>query len=575
MNPRYAVFATVIAAIVTTACSPVPDDSHAPKKSQSPPVDASPQDAFGAERQLAANALTEDRIIEHVRALSADEFAGRGPAGEGDRLTQAYLVEQLEAIGFQPGATDGGWLQQFDLVSIDPVVPERWTFAGDAKTHDLQRWDDFVATSGVQSPRVVVDNAEVVFVGYGIQAPEFAWDDFKGQDLNGKVLLMLNNDPEWDPELFEGERRLYYGRWDYKYESAARQGAAGAIIVHTTPSAGYPWQVVQTSWTGEYFRLPAAGEPALHAEAWVTEAAARELVALTGNDLDALIEAARGRDFEPLPLGITTSLSLDLAITRTQTANVIGVLPGGDPQLADEHVVLMAHHDHLGIGEPNDAGDRIYNGARDNALGVATVLGVAEAYAGLSQPPRRSIMTLFVGAEEQGLFGSSHYARNPTVAPGKIAAAMNFDGGNIWGRTRDVTFIGYGKSTLDTVVESVAARQGRVVVPDQFPDRGYYYRSDQFSLAKIGVPATYFDMPADFIGRSAKWGRQQFEAYEAVHYHQPSDEYDDSWNLEGHLDDTRLAFWVGLQIADADELPRWVPGDEFEAARMEAINSLD
>jgi Zn-dependent M28 family amino/carboxypeptidase len=296
---------------------------------------------------------------------------------------------------------------------------------------------------------------------------------------------------------------------------------------------------------------------------------------MSGKDLDALIEAARSRDFTPVPLGITTSLALELAITRTQTANVLGVLPGSDPKIADEYVVLMAHHDHLGIGEPDASGDRIYNGARDNALGVATVLGVAEAYADLSQPPRRSIMTLFVGAEEQGLLGSSYFARNPTVAPGKIAAAMNFDSGNIWGRARDVTFIGYGKSTLDTVVESVAARQGRVVVPDQLPDRGYYYRSDQFSLAKIGIPATYFDKPSDFIGRPPEWGKQQFAAYEAVRYHQPSDEIYDGWNLEGQVDDARLAFWVGLQIADDDELPAWVPGDEFEAARKAAIDALD
>jgi len=566
MNWKPAALPLVLASLLIAAC--------APGNSPPPAADGPSQDAFSAERQQAADTITAERIARHVRVLSADEFAGRDPAGEGDRLTQAYLVEQLEAMGFQPGAADGGWLQTFDIVGIDPVVPERWSFTSGTERREIRRWDDFVATSGLQSRRAVIDDAELVFVGYGIQAPEYGWDDFKGQNLAGKILVMLNNDPEWDPELFEGERRLYYGRWGYKYESAARQGAVGAIIMHTTPSAGYPWQVVQTSGTGKYFRLPAAGEPALNVEAWVTEAAARDLVAMTGKDLDALIEAARSRDFTPVPLGITTSLTLELAITRTQTANVLGVLPGSNLQIGDEYVVLMAHHDHLGIGEPDASGDRIYNGARDNALGVATVLGVAEAYADLSQPPRRSIMTLFVGAEEQGLLGSSYFARNPTVAPGKIAAAMNFDSGNIWGRARDVTFIGYGKSTLDTVVESVAARQGRVVVPDQLPDRGYYYRSDQFSLAKIGIPATYFDKPSDFIGRPPEWGKQQFAAYEAVNYHQPSDEYDDSWNLDGQVDDARLAFWVGLEIADDDELPSWVPGDEFEAARKAAIDAL-
>ena len=573
MKPLPAACVIVIAAIVIAACSPTP--TPVPTESQSSAADSSSQEGLGSEREQAAASITEERIVEHVRVLSGDEFAGRGPASEGDRMTQAYLVARLAAMGYQPGAADGGWLQKFDLVGIDPTVPERWSFTSDTQRHALRRWDDFVVTSGVQSPRAVVEDAEVVFVGYGIQAPEYDWDDFKGQDLTGKILLMLNNDPEWDPDLFEGERRLYYGRWDYKYESAARQGAVGAIIIHTTPSAGYPWQVVQTSWTGEYFRLPASGEPVLNAEAWVTEDAARELVAMTGNDLDALVKAARRRDFAPVPLGIQTSLSLELAITRTQTANVLGLLPGSDPQLANEYVLLLAHHDHLGIGEPDATGDRIYNGALDNALGVATVLGVAEAYAGLSQLPRRSIMTLFVGAEEQGLLGSLYYARNPTVPPGRTAAAMNFDGGNIWGKARDIAFIGYGKSSLDAVVDSVAALQGRVVVPDQLPDRGFYYRSDQFSLAKIGIPATYFDTPSKFIGQPDDWGKQQVEAYEAVSYHQPSDEYNGSWNLDGQVDDARLAFWVGLKIADDDELPAWAPGDEFEAARKAAIDSLN
>jgi len=568
INAAIAISAMAIVLTAMAACSPASNEP-AQTAGNSPA-----RDALGIERERAVETITADRMIEHVLVLSSDEFGGRGPASEGDRMTQAYLIEQLDAMGFSPAGVDGTWLQEFDLVSIDPVVPKQWSFVSGAQSLELQRWRDFVATSGLQTPSAVVDDAEVIFVGYGIQAPEYDWDDFKGQDLSGKILLMLNNDPEWDPELFEGERRLYYGRWDYKYESAARQGAVGAIIIHTTPSAGYPWQVVQTSWTGEYFRLPAAGEPALAVESWVTEQAARELLALTGQELDALIEAARSRDFEPIALGIQGSLSLELEVSRARTANVLGVLPGSDPKLVDEYVVMMAHHDHLGIGQPNLAGDRIYNGARDNALGMSTILGIAGAYAGLSQPPRRSIMALFVGAEEQGLLGSLHFARNPTVPPGRIAAAMNFDGGNIWGESRDLAFIGYGKSSLDTIVEAVAERQGRVVVPDQFPDRGFYYRSDQFSLAKIGIPATYFYTPSDFIDRPKGWGKQQVKSYEAVNYHQPSDEYSTAWNLDGQVNDARLAFWVGLMIADADELPGWTPGDEFEAARIEALEVL-
>lgn len=551
------------------ACGP-----SEPPAPQAPPA-AEAESPFTEAGERAAATITADEILAHVKVLGADEFEGRGPASDGDRKTQQYLVEQLGALGYEPAAADGGWLQKFDLVGVDPVVPETWSFATDGDSREFRRWDDFVATSGVQVERATVDNAEVVFVGYGIQAPEYEWDDFKGRDLTGKVLLMLNNDPEWDPELFEGERRLYYGRWDYKYESAARQGAAGAVIVHTTPSAGYPWQVVQTSWTGEYFRLPATGEPVLQVEAWLTEGAARELVSMAGKDLATLIEAARSRDFEPVPLGVTTSLSLELGIERTQTANVLGVLPGSDPDLADEVVVLTAHHDHLGIGVPDDTGDSIYNGARDNGLGIGIVQEIAAAYASLEPAPRRSILVAYVGAEEQGLLGSLYYAQNPTVPPGRIAANMNFDGGNIWGKTRDITYIGYGKSSLDAVVDLVAARQGRVVKPDQLPDRGYYYRSDQFNLAKIGVPATYFDEGQDFVGRPAGWGKEQIEGYEAVQYHQPSDEYDDTWNMDGAVDDARLGFWVGLLVANADEMPTWVAGDEFEAARIAAIEALD
>ena len=529
---------------------------------------------FPAAAEAAAATITENVLLEHVLVLSADEFEGRGPASAGDAKTQQYLSAQLEESGFQPAAADGGWLQPFDIVAIDPVVPETWMFAAGDESRAFERWDEFVATSGLQTERAEFADAEVVFVGYGIEAPEYGWNDFKGMDLTGKVLLMMNNDPEWDAELFEGDTRLYYGRWDYKYESASRQGAVGAIIIHTTPSAGYPWQVVQTSWTGEYFRLPPTGAPVLPVEAWMTEGAAAELVGMAGKDLAALIESARSPEFEPVPLGVTTSFGLDLGVAKTKTANILGILPGSDPELADEVIVLTAHHDHLGIGTPDDSGDRIYNGARDNALGVSTVLAVAGAYAQLPEAPRRSILVAFVGAEEQGLLGSQYYAENPTVPAGRIAANMNFDGGNIWGRSPEVTFIGYGKSSLDAVAERVAARQGRTVVPDQYPDRGYYYRSDQFNFAKIGVPATYFDRPSKVIGRPDEWAKEQVEAYEAVRYHQPSDEYYPEWTLEGQVEDAQLAFWVGLIVANDYEMPTWTPGDEFEAAREAALDAL-
>ncbi len=560
MNRRHSLTLTPILLCLAACGGDAPPDG-APAAGDNP-----------VERALAM--ITADYMREQVIELASDRYEGRGPGTAGDRLARDYLVGELQALGLEPGAADGGWQQAFELVGLTAEQPPEWSFATADASLALDQWNDFIASSGVQAERAAFDDAELVFVGYGIQAPEYDWDDYKGVDLDGKVLLIMNNDPDWDPELFAGETRLYYGRWRYKYESAARQGAVGAIIIHTTPSAGYPFQVVQTSWTGEQFQLPAGDEPRSQVEAWVTEDAARRLVALGGHDLDALREAADNRDFEPVPLGVTTSIAMDVELSRVESANVLGLIPGSDPELADEAVIYTAHHDHLGIGTPNEAGDTIYNGAMDNASGVAQVLAIARALQALPEPPRRSILVAFVGAEEQGLLGSKYYAENPTFPPGKIAANINYDGGNIWGHTHDVTFIGLGKSTIDEIVLSIAQSQGRTVKPDQFADRGYFYRSDQFSFAKIGVPALYLDTGTEFVDRPADWGKAQVNHYTDVNYHQPTDEYDDSWNFDGMIEDARLGFWTGLSIAISDEMPRWNPGDEFEAARLEALEAV-
>ena len=524
-----------------------------------------------AVEQTARRHITAAALRGPIRFLAHDLLEGRAPASRGEAIARAYLAAELESLGYEPGGPNGQWEQVFDVVGVTAQAPQTWSFHGNGKSVDLKWSQDFIAASGVQDERAVIENAELVFVGYGIQAPEYQWDDFKGMDLRGKVLLMLNNDPDWDPKLFEGNRRLYYGRWTYKYESAARQGAAGAIIIHTTPSAGYPWQVVQSSWTGEQFELPAAGEPRIQVKGWATEEATRRLVQAAGRSLDELVQAARSRDFKPVPLGLRTSITLTNRISRVQTANVAGLLRGSDPELSKEVVVYSAHYDHLGVGEPDAEGDRIYNGARDNAAGSAQLLAIARAFAALPERPRRSILILFVAAEEQGLLGSSYYAQNPTFPPGRIAANINYDGGNIWGATRDVTFIGMGKSSLDAIVQALAQRQGRTVKPDQFPDRGFYYRSDQFAFAKIGVPAVYLDDGTEYVGRPEGWGKQQMEAWEAKHYHQPSDELDDSWNFDGMIQDTELGFLTGWVVAQSDTLPQWNPGDEFEAARKRAL----
>jgi len=529
MRYRTSKFAAVVAVSATAGCAPATD----------PPRTG--VDAPGAAAIEAATTINAENLRETVAVLASDEFEGRGPASSGDVMTQRYLSAALERLGYAPAGVAGSWLQPFDIVSVTTTTPESWNFSDNDNTLVLRQWDDFIASSGVQEPSAGINNADVVFVGYGLQAPEYDWDDYKGLDVSGKLLLMLNNDPDWDPDLFEGNRRLYYGRWTYKYEIAAQLGAAGAIIIHTTPSAGYPFQVVQTSWSGPQYALPARNEPTTAIQSWVTEEAARQLVSFAGLDLAELVESARSRDFVPVALGVTTSLSLDNELSRVQTANVAGLLEGSDPDLRDEVIVFTAHHDHLGIGEPNAAGDAIYNGARDNAVGVAQVLAVADAFRSLPVRPRRSVLMLFVAAEEQGLLGSAFYAQQPTFEPGRIAANINIDGGNIWGRTRDISFIGFGKSSLDDIVERVAGFQGRTVRGDQFPDRGYFYRSDQFNFAKIGVPAVYLDEGTDFIDQPEGWGVEQIDAWVDVHYHQPSDELEDDWNFSGMIEDARLA----------------------------------
>lgn len=553
----------ILSAVLLTAmaaCKPQPKPVPTPE---------TPAGPVSAEASTAAGQISADYLRDQITKFSGDEFEGRGPATPGDTKARQYLVDQLQQIGFAPGGSDGGFQQSFDVVGITAQMPKQWSFKKGGKTVSFKWWDQYIAGSGVQAPQGAVKNAEVVFVGYGIQAPEFGWDDFKGQDLKGKVLLMLNNDPDWDAQLFAGNTRLYYGRWGYKYESAARQGAAGAIIVHTTPSAGYPFQVVQTSWTGEQVELPATDEPRIQVKGWLTEEASRELAKLGGQDLDQLIASAKSKDFKPVSLGVTTSLDFKNTINRSNTANVYGVLKGSDPALSEEYVVYTAHHDHLGIGEPDAEGDKIYNGAMDNASGVAQLLAIGKAFKALPQPPKRSIMLLFVAAEEQGLLGSKFYAEHPTVPPGKMVANINYDGGNIFGRAKDIVFVGKGKSTIDDYVDAIAKLQGRVVTADQYPDRGFFYRSDQFNFAKIGVPALYLDTGTDFIGKPADWGRQQHATYEEKHYHQPSDEIAPDWNFDGMIEDAQLGFYVGDNVANAAEadLPKWVPGDEFEAAR--------
>jgi Zn-dependent M28 family amino/carboxypeptidase len=520
--------------------------------------------------QSAEKLITAESLKAHVRFLASDALEGRGPGTAGDRLAQLYLATQFEALGLKPLGSDR-FFQPVELVGLTGS-PDQVTFTSASKSLTLKQHDDVMFVSGRQAPSVSLTKAELVFVGYGITAPEFQWDDFKGLDVTGKVLVVLNNDPEDDPALFAGKTRLYYGRWDYKYEQAQKLGAAGAIIIHTTPSAGYPWSVVQTSWAGAQFELPAA-PTGLQVKGWITSGAARSLFALTGVDLDGAVKAAQRRDFKPIPLGVTVTSAWKVELAKTSSANVVAILPGSDPSLKDQAIVITAHHDHLGRKDVVKVGDDgIFNGAVDNASGCAALLTIARAVSSLPTAPKRSIIFAAVAAEEQGLLGSEYFVAHAPIPPAKMAANVNIDGMNIWGRTRDVSVIGLGKSSIDATLIALASGQGRTVHADAMSDRGFFYRSDQFNFAKAGVPAAYYSSGQDFIGRPPGWGREQREKWEATSYHQPSDELHDDWDLRGAIEDFTLAYELVVALGNAPSMPTWTKGDEFEAVRLKALH---
>ena len=517
----------------------------------------------------AASAITASQIEEIVTELASDAYEGRGPGTKGDLKTQNYLIEKLKSFGYVGGGVKESWKQPFDLIGLNTNQPKTWSFKTKQGTTTFEQHSDFILASGEQASRAKLENAELVFVGYGIQAPEYDWDDYKGQDMKGKILVMMNNDPDWDPSLFEGETRLFYGRWVYKYEIAARLGAAGVIIIHTHYSAGYPWQVVQTSWTGTQFELPNEGEPTIAIKAWMTEDATRKLMQKSGQNLDELRKTAKQKGFKPVSLGTTTSLQVEVDKTSQSTANVLALLPGSEKP--NEAVIYTAHHDHLGMDMNSDEKDRIYNGAKDNAAGVASVLAIAKAFKMASSPPKRSILFAFVGAEEQGLLGSAYFARYPTFEPGKIAANVNIDSPQVYGKTSDISFIGYGRSSVDEIAETVADFQSRSITGDQNPSAGYFYRSDHFSLAKIGVPSLNYKGGSQFTGRQFSSIDVLQARYVAELYHQPSDEIESNWVYEGLVEDAQFGFYSGWLLANQRELPAWKAGDEFEAPRKKAL----
>ncbi len=517
--------------------------------------------------------ITAENLRRHIEVLAHDSLEGRGPATRGEERTVAYLDAQYRALGLEPAGASGSYFQNVPMIGfqLDPSTVLQLQKGN--RSLQLRFYDEFVAFTGVHEPLVNVRDAEIVFVGYGIDAPEQAWDDYKGVDVRGKVLLMLNNDPATDDTtLFAGRGRTYYGRWDYKYEVAARKGAAGAIVIHTTESASYPWKVVQTSWSRENFDLlNHDGGPRLKLKAWTSEEATRTYVTLAGFDLDALTAAAQVRSFQPVPLGIKLSTAMRFTIRRLETRNVVGLLRGSDPELSRQVVVLTAHHDHLGIGTPVQ-GDSIYNGALDNASGVSLMLNIGQALAAMEPRPGRSVLLCAVAAEEYGLRGSEYYATHSTIPLKDIAAVINMDAINIWGKTKDIIFLGSDRSTLGADVEAVAKAMNMEVKPDQFPEHGSFYRSDHFSFAKVGVPCLSMDGGVDYIGRPADFARTRIEEFIGRHYHQPSDELSDDWNYDGAMQQAEFVLRLVKRIGDAREMPRWNAGDEFEAARLQTLS---
>jgi Zn-dependent M28 family amino/carboxypeptidase len=519
--------------------------------------------------------LNEKAIHAHIKFLSDDLLEGRGTGARGGEIAANYIAAQMEAIGLKGAGADGSFFQPVSLVGVKADQSTKLKISGRNGNESFKFAEDYVAFTGAQTEDVEVD-ADLIFVGYGINAPELRWNDYKGgaADYRGKILVMFVNDPPAtteEPNLFGGKALTYYGRWTYKYEEAARRGAVGVILLHTDGSAGYPWSVVRTSngaWRFDIART-SNDAPFLKIRSWVTDDAARKIMKLAGQDLDDLRTKAASRDFQPIDLNLKGKINLKSEVKRVQAPNVVGILPGRDPKLRDEYVVYSAHWDHLGVGAPNKNGDTIYNGALDNATGVASVLAIAEALTKLppGQRPRRSSLFLFPTAEEQGLIGAEWYSRHPLVPLAKTAADVNLDSMNVLGRTHDFIPLGAERSSLKAVVEAVARERGMRVSPDARPEQGSFYRSDHFPFAKVGVPSISLKEGNDYLGRSKEWGEEQFKAYNTAHYHQPSDEYRDTWDFSGMLQEADIAMSIGRRIGDAEQMPRFNPNDEFAKAQ--------
>ena len=570
---------TALAGTLVSACGTEPaSEPAAPIAVEPPPVVIeAPPPASGDLVQTAVDTMTEENYRRHVETLSSDAFGGRAPGTKGEELTVAYLINHFEEIGLEP-ANAGVYTQDVPLVSVEVVNQPELTFRGPDGDTVLAYGPDQVIGTRRQVDAVALEDSELVFVGYGISAPERGWDDYAGIDVKGKTVVILVNDPGYatqDPALFNGNAMTYYGRWTYKYDEAARQGAAGAIIIHDTKPAAYGWPTVENSWTGPQFNMALSDQGARlsQLEGWITKDQARALVARAGQDLDALYAAAAKPGFQAVPLtGLTASASMELEMQRIVSQNVAGLIRGSEAP--EEVFIYMAHWDHLGTDESLE-GDQIYNGALDNASGTAALMEIARAFKTLGQAPRRSVLFLALAAEEQGLLGSRFYASEPLFPLEQTAGGLNMDGMNNFGETRDITVVGLGMSDLDDYLAAAAAEQERFLAADREAEKGYYFRSDHFELAKEGVPMLYPNKGYEHREKGVAYGMEKANEYTEDHYHRVSDEYDLSWEVSGALEDMETFFRTGLDVANSDAWPNWKEGTEFRGKRDEQRAGLD
>ena len=526
----------------------------------------------------AVDAVTADGLLRHIKALSSDEFEGRAPGSKGEELSVKYITEQFKSLGLKPGNPNGSYTQEVPLAGIEsaPVA----SFAVKEQTTSLKFPDDYVASSARLQSQIDVKDSDMVFVGYGIVAPEYGWDDYKDVDVKGKTIVMLINDPplpdpndpsKLDEKMFKGKAMTYYGRWTYKYEIAAEKGATAAVIIHETGPAAYPYSVVRTSWAKENFEIDAADKNigAVPVRSWITLDVAKKLLSDCGQDFDVLKKSAMNKDFRPVPLGAKANFSIQQKVRSFKSKNVLGKIEGADPKLKDEWVIYSAHWDHLGR-HPEMKGDQIFNGAVDNASGVAAVIELAQA--STKAKTKRSCLFMATTAEEAGLLGAKYYAQHPLYPLEKTLADINIDSMNVWGKAHDVEDTSYGFSTLDDMLADAAKRQGRAAIPNSRPEKGSIYRADNFEFSKVGLPSLYIGKGEHLLSRPAEAPLRSDE-FDLKDYHQVTDEIQPDWDLSGAVQDVQLLFEVGYQVANAGKYPEWKTGNEFKPARDKMLGT--